>query len=91
MQAVMQTIPVSDLRFHQADVLDRLQERPVVLTRQARRDLERLPERIQGWAMQTIDSLAVNPRPPSWKRLQGGLGYSIRHGDYRLVYDIIAP
>ena len=57
MQAVMQTIPVSDLRFHQADVLDRLQERPVVLTRQARRDLERLPERIQGWAMQTIDSL----------------------------------
>ena len=60
----------------------------VKLTRQARRDLERLPERIQGWAMQTIDSLAVNPRPPSWKRLQGGLGYSIRHGDYRLVYDI---
>ena len=60
----------------------------VKLTRQARRDLERLPERIQGWALQTIDSLAANPRPQSCKRLQGGLGYSIRHGDYRLVYDI---
>lgn len=36
MQAVMQTIPISDLRFHQAAVLDRLQERPVVLTRQGR-------------------------------------------------------
>ena len=60
----------------------------VKLTRQARRDLERLPERIRDWAMQTIDALAVDPRPPSCKRLQGGLGYSIRHGDYRLVYDI---
>jgi len=36
MQAVMQTIPISDLRFHQAEVLDQLQERPVVLTRQGR-------------------------------------------------------
>ena len=60
----------------------------VKLTRQARRDLETPPERIQGWALQTIDSLAANPRPQSYKRLQGGLGYSIRHGDYRLVYDI---
>ncbi|MBE2237395.1 MAG: type II toxin-antitoxin system Phd/YefM family antitoxin [Caldilineaceae bacterium] len=32
----MQTIPISDLRFHQAEVLDQLQQRPVVLTRQGR-------------------------------------------------------
>ena len=60
----------------------------VKLTRQAHRDLARLPERIQQWAFGVIDELCVNPRPPACKRLQGGLGYSIRHGDYRLVYDI---
>jgi len=58
------------------------------LTRQARRDLERLPERIRAWAAGMIDELAFNPRPPACKRLQGGFGYSIRHGDYRLVYDV---
>ncbi len=36
MQAVMQTLPISDLRFRQAEVLDHLQESPVVLTRQGR-------------------------------------------------------
>lgn len=60
----------------------------IKLTRQARRDLDRLPERIQQWAIRIIDELAEEPRPSSCKRLRGGLGYSIRHGDYRLVYDI---
>ena len=36
MQAVMQTLPISDLRFRQAAMLDHLQERPVVLPRQGR-------------------------------------------------------
>ncbi|NJN83439.1 MAG: type II toxin-antitoxin system Phd/YefM family antitoxin [Caldilineaceae bacterium] len=36
MNAVMQTIPISDLRFHQSEILDKLSTAPVVLTRQGR-------------------------------------------------------
>ncbi|NJN83438.1 MAG: type II toxin-antitoxin system RelE/ParE family toxin [Caldilineaceae bacterium] len=58
------------------------------LTSQARRDLDRLPQHIRAWAVETIDNLAIEPRPSGCKRLQGGLGYSIRRGHTRLVYDV---
>jgi len=60
----------------------------IELTRQARKDLGLLPHHIQQWAISTIDSLATEPRPRGYKQLKGGDGYSIRHGDYRIVYDI---
>jgi mRNA interferase RelE/StbE len=60
----------------------------VELTRQARKDLAGLPQHIQLWAIRTIDALALEPKPPDCKKLKGGDGYSIRRGDYRLVYDI---
>ena len=60
----------------------------IELTRQARKDLAVLPHHIQQWAISTIDSFATEPRPRGCKQLKGGDGYSIRHGDYRIVYDI---
>ena len=60
----------------------------IELTRQARKDLAALPSHIQQWAITTIDSLASEPRPAVCKQLKGGDGYSIRRGDYRIVYDI---
>ena len=60
----------------------------VKLTRQARKDLFQLPARTQVWAVTTIDQLAEEPRPTGCKQLKGGVGYSIRRGDYRIVYEI---
>jgi len=60
----------------------------IELTRQARKDLAALPNHIQQWAITTIDGLADEPRPAGCKQLKGGDGYSIRRGDYRIVYDI---
>jgi prevent-host-death family protein len=36
MNPIPYTIPISDLRFHQTQVIDRLAEAPVVLTKQGR-------------------------------------------------------
>lgn len=60
----------------------------VKLTRQARKDLTNLPPQIQQWAIATIDALAAEPRPASCKQLKGGAGYSIRHGSYRIIYEV---
>jgi mRNA interferase RelE/StbE len=60
----------------------------VRLTRQARKDIISLPAKIQAWAVSTIDQLAENPRPIGCKQLKGGVGYSIRRSDYRIVYEI---
>jgi mRNA interferase RelE/StbE len=60
----------------------------VRLTRQARKDLTALPQHVYRWVVETIDQLSIEPRPPSSKKLKGGDGYSIRRGDYRIVYDI---
>jgi mRNA interferase RelE/StbE len=37
---------------------------------------------------QHIDDLAQTPRPPDAKKLKGDLGYSLRVGVYRILYDI---
>jgi mRNA interferase RelE/StbE len=35
-----------------------------------------------------IASLALNPRPPGYKKLRGINAYRIRSGDYRIIYEI---
>lgn len=35
-----------------------------------------------------IYDLAENPRPKGYKKLKGRLGYRIRVGDYRVIYEI---
>lgn len=61
----------------------------IELTHQARKDLAALPHHIQQWAINTIDGLASDPGPAGCKQLKRGDGYSIRRGDYRVVYDIL--
>lgn len=36
-----------------------------------------------------IEELAANPRQRGFKKLQGGGGFRIRVGDYRVLYDVI--
>jgi mRNA interferase RelE/StbE len=35
-----------------------------------------------------IEHLAKDPRPPDAKKLKGDLGYSLRVGVYRILYDV---
>ena len=40
---------------------------------------------------ESINSLAENPRPPGIKKLRGGVGYRVRVGDYRILFEIDDP
>lgn len=54
------------------------------------RDLRAIPEPDRRRIRAKIDALAVNPRPPGVKALQGGEGYlHLRVGDYRIIYCIL--
>lgn len=54
----------------------------------ARKDIQELPnERVKRIVLK-IDGLKQNPRPAGVKKLALGLGWRIRVGDYRIVYEI---
>ncbi|MEW5720549.1 MAG: type II toxin-antitoxin system RelE/ParE family toxin [Chloroflexota bacterium] len=58
------------------------------ISRQALKDLADLPKDYARLISQHIDDLAKNPRPPNTKKLEIELGYSLRVGTYRILYDI---
>jgi mRNA interferase RelE/StbE len=60
----------------------------VQLSNRAEKSLEKLPDPAFERVTEAIENLATNPRPPGCKKLKGRLGYRIRVGDYRVVYDI---
>ncbi len=61
----------------------------LVLTRAARKDLDRLPREVLGRADATILALAGQPRPFGSEKLQGFENlYRIRLGKYRILYEI---
>ena len=61
----------------------------VVLERSAERDLRRLSAEIHERVIAAIRGLAANPRPPGCRKLTGSQNdWSIRIGDYRVVYEI---
>ncbi len=60
----------------------------VQLSSRAEKSLEKLPDQAFDRVTEAIENLATNPRPPGCKKLKGRLGYRIRVGDYRVVYDI---
>jgi len=60
----------------------------VLLRRRAVKDLANLPKEYRELIAQHIDGLSENPRPPDSKKLWGDVGYSLRVGVYRLLYDI---
>ena len=55
----------------------------------ARKELERFPDHLIARIVPRLENLALNPRPPGCKKLQGGDNeWRIRVGDYRVVYTI---
>ena len=50
--------------------------------------LEKINEPYYSAIKTAIYSLADNPRPLGYKKLNGREGYRIRVGDYRIIYNI---
>lgn len=62
----------------------------VVISRSARREIERLPDRLVRQILRRLDGLALEPRPVGVRKLQGAQDlYRIRAGDYRVIYRIV--
>ncbi|MDR0811539.1 MAG: type II toxin-antitoxin system RelE/ParE family toxin [Paludibacter sp.] len=57
-------------------------------TKNAIRQLSKVPEPYYENIKLAIRELAVNPRPSGCKKLQGLAGYRIRVGTYRVIYEI---
>ncbi|NTW31845.1 MAG: type II toxin-antitoxin system RelE/ParE family toxin [Bacteroidetes bacterium] len=60
----------------------------VVITKTARKQLDKLPDNISEKLLDVIISLSYNPRPIGHKKLKNRDGYRVRKGDYRIIYDI---
>jgi len=58
------------------------------IKRSAQKHLRRLPSDVMRSVVQHILQLQGDPRPPGVKKLAGGLGWRIRVGDWRVIYEI---
>jgi mRNA interferase RelE/StbE len=61
----------------------------VIISKKARKELDKLPDSLASILFNEIYSLEDNPRPRGCKKLTIGNAYRIRVGDYRIIYDII--
>ncbi|MGE3954496.1 MAG: type II toxin-antitoxin system RelE/ParE family toxin [Parachlamydiales bacterium] len=56
----------------------------------ARKQLKRLPKSVARRVLDRLSELEINPRPPDCKKLKGSSStYRIRHGDWRVIYEIV--
>lgn len=60
----------------------------IVLSTKAQKQLDKLSDNIVEPIMEGIAALETNPRSKGCKKLRGRVGYRIRIGDYRVIYDI---
>ena len=60
----------------------------VTLKKNALKTLKKINEPYYSAIKEAIYSLADNPRPSGYKKLNGRNGYRIRVTDYRIIYDI---
>lgn len=60
----------------------------VLITKKARKQLEKLPNDIANRLEVRILELSKDPRPPGCKKLGCFELYRVRVGNYRIVYDI---
>jgi len=58
------------------------------LLRSSERDLDAIPKLLRDRIESAILLLAEDPRPQSVRKLRAGIGWRIRVGDYRVVYEI---
>ena len=60
----------------------------VVIKRSAAKELEAIPRKDREKLVNKIALLAHDPRPPGSEKLAGDEKYRMRHGDYRVLYEI---
>jgi mRNA interferase RelE/StbE len=60
----------------------------VVVEKRAEKEISKLDKKATGRIREAIDSLEIDPKPPSSKRLVGVEAYRLRVGDYRIIYEI---
>jgi mRNA interferase RelE/StbE len=60
----------------------------VLIKRSAAKELEAVPRKDREKLASKIQGLATNPRPPGSEKLAGDDKYRIRHGNYRVLYEI---
>jgi mRNA interferase RelE/StbE len=60
----------------------------VLFRGKAARQIKRLPPDYFRLVQIHIDRLSDDPRPPDSKKLEGGVGRSLRVGQYRVLYEI---
>ncbi|MGF7082457.1 type II toxin-antitoxin system RelE family toxin [Mucilaginibacter sp. UYCu711] len=61
----------------------------ITISRVAQKQLDKLPDNLALRLVDSIYTLANEPRPTGCKKLKGREGYRIRVGDYRIIYEII--
>ena len=61
----------------------------VVLTKTARKQLDKLSDQIAAPLLNAISNLSDNPRPAGCKKLKGRSAFRIRQGNYRIIYDVL--
>jgi mRNA interferase RelE/StbE len=60
----------------------------VILSRSARKQLERLSSETESRVLAKLSELEANPRPSGCKKLKNRDAWRIRAGDYRVIYEI---
>jgi mRNA interferase RelE/StbE len=60
----------------------------LVIKQSAAKELEEVPRKNRRQIARRITSLAGNPRPHGCEKLSGQEKYRLRHGDYRVLYEI---
>ena len=60
----------------------------VILPRSVEKKLDKLSAANAERILNRLEQLAENPRPADCKKLAGRVGYRVRVGNYRVIYDI---
>lgn len=60
----------------------------VVITRSAAKELEEVPRKDREKIVSKIQALGSEPRPVGSEKLAGDEKYRVRHGNYRVLYQI---
>lgn len=60
----------------------------ITISKSAQKQLNKLQNDIADRIIDSIYTLADDPRPSGYKKLKGREAYRIRVGDYRVIYEI---
>lgn len=60
----------------------------LLITRSASKELEAVPGKDRSRIIAKIRGLANHPRPMGAEKLSGDDKYRLRHGDFRILYEI---